>query len=754
MDNLEETQMEETPATRSPSLRLTAKEILASKTQSSFAQTKRTKTLLIQLTFTIGIGNLWRFPYLCHQNGGGDFILIYLFMLLLFGIPLLYMEMIVGQWLHTDNTQLWKQLVPWLGGIGYANILVCILVSLYHSAIVSWSFAYLGYSFHYPLPWTACPRMMNMSLNATRLSCLNTVSHQYFWYHITLEVSDHMEEGVQALVPQLTLDIFTIWLILFIFMSIGINISLPILIFSILFPYVLIFCMLIRGLFLEGAAASLGRMMTTELSDWASLDMWRQAGGHVLYSLGLGTGIVINIFCKAGGRNFIQVACLVALANLLTSLLTTSLIFIALGFWTANSGEACVEDFSLLSSPFRTVIKLVNLIDRGMLPQDVRPPAQILLLNPLDYLQWVENLPEHLKYQVVRLAPSCSIKALEEKFMQGPGLVFAAFSQAISLLPSASLWAMLFFLVLIIMGLSTLMKILEGIAFPLQNSTFRQQRLLLSAVMCFGGFVGSLVFTSHAGSYIVSLFDEHVVPLALIIIVAFQNVTLAWVYGANRFREEMYGDLGHLMWSFFVFLWRFVTLLGLLSLFIMCLMSLYWSNPPHYIAWNSSLSQEMRQPYLPSTLHWVTVLSILTCLPIPVHPLRQWWYLQEKVAKDPFEKMQSKKLNLPPSPPSQWPKRHAEKATFKFQDGKYESSTPVFNLPSARASKLDSLWQFSLPWSRHSKTSSAFSLPQASSLTSIFPQRSASMPTSNPNSTVIFNSERSGDAKGETESLP
>ncbi|KAF6079457.1 solute carrier family 6 member 16 [Phyllostomus discolor] len=503
--------------------------------------------------------------------------------------------------------------------------------------------------------------------------------------------------------------------------------------------------MLIRGLFLEGAAASLGRMMTTELSDWASLDMWRQAGGHVLYSLGLGTGIVINIFCKAGGRNFIQVACLVALANLLTSLLTTSLIFIALGFWTANSGEACVEE---------TVIKLVNLIDRGMLPQDVRPPAQILLLNPLDYLQWVENLPEHLKYQVVRLAPSCSIKALEEKFMQGPGLVFAAFSQAISLLPSASLWAMLFFLVLIIMGLSTLMKILEGIAFPLQNSTFRQQRLLLSAVMCFGGFVGSLVFTSHAGSYIVSLFDEHVVPLALIIIVAFQNVTLAWVYGANRFREEMYGDLGHLMWSFFVFLWRFVTLLGLLSLFIMCLMSLYWSNPPHYIAWNSSLSQEMRQPYLPSTLHWVTVLSILTCLPIPVHPLRQWWYLQEKVAKDPFEKMQSKKLNLPPSPPSQWPKRHAEKATFKFQDGKYESSTPVFNLPSARASKLDSLWQFSLPWSRHSKTSSAFSLPQASSLTSIFPQRSASMPTSNPNSTVIFNSERSGDAKGETESLP
>lgn len=344
MNNLKVTQKEETQTTRSPSLRLLAKEILAFKNQSSFAQMKRTETLLIQLAFTIGIGNLWRFPYLCHQNGGGDFILMYLFMLLLFGIPLLYMEMIVGQWLRMDNTQLWKQLVPWLGGIGYANILVCILVSLYHSAIVSWSFTYLGYSFHYPLPWTTCPRMMNMSMNATRLSCLNTQSHQYFWYHITLEVSNNMEEGILALVPELTLGIFTVWLILFILMSIRIKISLPMLIFLILLPYILIFCMLIRGLFLKGAAASLRRMMTTELSDWASLDTWYQAGGHVLYSLGLGMGIVINIFCKAGGRNFIQVACLVALANLLTSLLTTSLIFIVLGFWTANSGAACVEE--------------------------------------------------------------------------------------------------------------------------------------------------------------------------------------------------------------------------------------------------------------------------------------------------------------------------------------------------------------------------------------------------------------------------
>ena len=54
------------------------------------------------------------------------------------------------------------------------------------------------------------------------------MSHQYFWYHITLNTSSHMEEGIKALVPNLTLDIFSVWLLLFIFMSAGLKFSLPV----------------------------------------------------------------------------------------------------------------------------------------------------------------------------------------------------------------------------------------------------------------------------------------------------------------------------------------------------------------------------------------------------------------------------------------------------------------------------------------------------------------------------------------------
>lgn len=54
----------------------------------------------------------------------GSFILIYVFMLLLLGVPLLCMEMIIAHWLQANNIRTWEQLVPSLGGIGYVSVLV------------------------------------------------------------------------------------------------------------------------------------------------------------------------------------------------------------------------------------------------------------------------------------------------------------------------------------------------------------------------------------------------------------------------------------------------------------------------------------------------------------------------------------------------------------------------------------------------------------------------------------------------------
>ncbi|OWK16429.1 hypothetical protein Celaphus_00004720 [Cervus elaphus hippelaphus] len=689
MEFLEEISEEESPKERhtssTPSWKLTAKEILATKTQNYFAQTKRAENILIQVAFSIGLSSIWRFPYLCHLNGGGNFILMYFFMLLFFGVPLMYMEMIMGKCLRMDSIQVWKQLVPWLGGIGYASVLVCVLVSLYNSIIITWSLSYLSNSFSYPLPWDERPLVRN--INVTDLSCLQTVAHQYFWYHTTLNASNHMGEEVETLVLNLTLGIFTVWFLLFLIMMVGLKISVQMLIFSVFLPYVILLCFLIRGLFLEGATTSLRRMVTTEFSAWASLDLWRQAGGHVLYSLGLGMGTIILFSYKAGGDNYAQVASLVTLINLGTSLLTTSIIFIVLGFWTTTSGHACVK---------QSISKLTQLIDEGVLPQNAKPPKDILLLPTLDYIKWINSLPGRLRQQVVHLSPSCSIKVQKE---------------------------------------------MNSI------SIFRDYPRILTAIVCLGGFLGSLIFTSRAGSYIMYLFDDLVVPLSLVITVVFQNVALAWIYGAGRFREEMFSEMGRPLWPFSSFLWCYVTLPGLLALLTICFMQLFQGTHLYYTAWNTSGNKEVKHLYPQNSLGWVIFLSVLTFLPIPVHPLHQWWSLQEYVAPDPFEKLMSKKTPMVSSMSSQRPKHHS----MKSQERTSNTSTRGLSMSLLRSPKPEPECLSQDPVKYES--SSWFSLPLLTSLSSSLTIRSASLRVSrqvSPTSVTADNSNKGSETQEES----
>ncbi|KAH0514406.1 Orphan sodium- and chloride-dependent neurotransmitter transporter NTT5 [Microtus ochrogaster] len=137
--------------------------------------------------------------------------------LLLVGIPLLYMEMIIGQWPWKDNIQAWKQLAPWLRA--------CVLVSLYNSALISWNVMYLGGSFDYPPPWEQCKMHSHDhgNISMTKIQCLRTVPYQYFWYHTTLDASSQVEEGIEKLVLTITLCLFATCIFLYIILIIRIR---------------------------------------------------------------------------------------------------------------------------------------------------------------------------------------------------------------------------------------------------------------------------------------------------------------------------------------------------------------------------------------------------------------------------------------------------------------------------------------------------------------------------------------------------
>ncbi|CAG9820391.1 unnamed protein product [Phaedon cochleariae] len=79
--------------------------------------------------YSVGLGNIWRFPYLCQQNGGG--------------IPLFLIELGIGQKMRLGSLGVWNTIHPWLGGIGISSCVVTFFVALYYNVIITWCFYYL-----------------------------------------------------------------------------------------------------------------------------------------------------------------------------------------------------------------------------------------------------------------------------------------------------------------------------------------------------------------------------------------------------------------------------------------------------------------------------------------------------------------------------------------------------------------------------------------------------------------------------------
>uniref|UniRef100_A0A8C0WB71 Transporter n=1 Tax=Castor canadensis TaxID=51338 RepID=A0A8C0WB71_CASCN len=145
------------------------------------------------ISYAVGLGNVWRFPYLCQMYGGGSFLVPYLVMLIVEGMPLLYLELAVGQRMRQGSIGAWRAISPYLGGVGVASVVVSFFLSMYYNVINAWGFWYLFHSFQDPLPWSVCP--LNGNHTGYDEECEKASSTQYFWYRKTLNISPSIQEN-------------------------------------------------------------------------------------------------------------------------------------------------------------------------------------------------------------------------------------------------------------------------------------------------------------------------------------------------------------------------------------------------------------------------------------------------------------------------------------------------------------------------------------------------------------------------------
>ena len=123
-------------------------------------------------TFTVIVLFFIKLPFLLHCYlfayfcSVAVFLIPYLIMLFVIGIPLFYMESALGQMTQQGPLRAWFKICPNLWGIGLSSIIVAIYISIYYNVILSWILFYLVHSFTNQLPWSYCGNY-SVSTNVT-----------------------------------------------------------------------------------------------------------------------------------------------------------------------------------------------------------------------------------------------------------------------------------------------------------------------------------------------------------------------------------------------------------------------------------------------------------------------------------------------------------------------------------------------------------------------------------------------------------
>ncbi len=110
---------------------------------------------LASLGYAVGVGNVWRFPYLCYKNGGGTFLVPYFTFMFVIGIPMIFLEFSVGQFTSKGPLLSWK-MIRICQGIGISVNIANSLLILFYNMIIAYSLYFVVLSFTTELPWQKC----------------------------------------------------------------------------------------------------------------------------------------------------------------------------------------------------------------------------------------------------------------------------------------------------------------------------------------------------------------------------------------------------------------------------------------------------------------------------------------------------------------------------------------------------------------------------------------------------------------------
>ncbi|XP_036375603.1 sodium- and chloride-dependent betaine transporter-like [Megalops cyprinoides] len=466
----------------------------------------KTEFVLSMAGEIIGLGNVWRFPYLCFKNGGGVFFIPYFVFLFFCGIPVFFLETALGQYTSEGGVTAWRKICPMFEGIGYASQVVVMYLNVYYIIVLAWAIFYLFSSFSNPLPWSSCNNVWNTDQcsefpqfsfhsDYSPMDYRHSTPEEEFWTRRVLGQTEDLFVPLGPVRWELALCLLLAWVVCYFCIWKGVKSTGKVVYFTATFPYLMLLILFIRGVTLPGAWEGLKFYLFPDLSKITDADVWRDAGTQVFFSYAVCQGVLTALGSYNRYNNNCYKDCVaLCVLNSATSIFAGFAVFSVLGFMAEELG-----------------------------------------------------LP------------------IEAVAASGSGLAFIAYPKALSLLPGAQFWSVLFFLMVIFLGLDSQFVCVESLAtaitdmFPraLRRPGRREILVLLIAVFC---FLLGLPLVTNGGIHLFQLIDTYGPSgTTLLFIACFETVVIGWVYGADRFYDNIEDMIGYKPFPGLKFCWLFLT---------------------------------------------------------------------------------------------------------------------------------------------------------------------------------------------------
>ncbi|NWH56076.1 S6A18 protein, partial [Geococcyx californianus] len=485
---------------------------------------------------------------------------------------------------------------------GVASWMVSVLVSLYYNTVLTWVMWYFINSFQEPLPWSVCP--LNENRTGLNEECYESTAVNYFWYRKTLNITPDVTES-GTLQWWLILCLATCWAIVYLCTIRGIETTGKAIYVTAIFPYLVLTIFLIQGLTLPGATEGLAYLFTPNLNTLKNPRVWLDAATQIFFSLSLAFGGLIAFSSYNPPTNDCEKdAMTVAIVNSVTSLYASIPVFSVLGFKATTAYWDCLD---------RNIISIINEFDL--------PEESIMQQN---YTAWISLLNSSYPEKIAGLKlKSCDLQEFLDQSVSGTGLAFIIFTQAMILMPGSQAWAILFFIMLFSLGLSSMFGNIEGVFTPLLELRVISKSIpkeLLSGIICLICFLIALCFTLGSGSYWIDIFDRYAGSVPLLVIAFFEVIGVAYIYNIKRFGKDVKWMTGRKLNLYWQITWRFISPLLLLIVF-MAFVTLQIQKPPSYAAWNpkyEGFPMKEEKAYPPWVQAICVLLAILPCVFVPL----------------------------------------------------------------------------------------------------------------------------------------